>query len=424
MSSLKQSMKWGKMKKYILTFLIISCIMTVSACSNSAQDSTLGNTPENEGTSALVAAKDTPETDQPDYTVEDGVLYVHKIYYSVMYLVGQNQYVYETPWEKDRDSYNRIVADAVLICRKDESREGEPYVNHSGIFMDMDNIEEADITLDMGDVKDASLLLGSCKNLKSANVVLTGNDIESAGYLFENDEKLVNADVDFTADNPEIVKRMFYGCKALKSGKVRASGNVTDCTEMYYGCSSMTGADVSFDIGPETQFSMMFGNCDSLNGVEFAGVHVKKGGQAFFNNVNSIGSYTFANSWSVNTDNLAEPIGDSFHDVIVVPIGKGDGMIEFNIYSKSRPEWYRSFIENTHDLGDWLLLSESPALDVYCNIPDDYGDISEQDVLDAVDNAYAKMVDEKWDNKYSDSAVEIQGMASNSRKIVSKINGG
>lgn len=59
----------------------------------------------------------------------------------------------------------------------------------------------------------------------------------------------------------------------LKSGKVRASGNVTDCTEMYYGCSSMTGADVSFDIGPETQFSMMFGNCDSLNGVEFAGVH-------------------------------------------------------------------------------------------------------------------------------------------------------
>ncbi len=71
------------MKKQILTFLIICSILIIAACSNSAQESTLGNTPENEGTSALVAAKDTPETDQPDYTVEDSVLYVHKIYYSV-----------------------------------------------------------------------------------------------------------------------------------------------------------------------------------------------------------------------------------------------------------------------------------------------------------------------------------------------------
>ena len=337
--------------------------------------------------------------DERDYYVDGGCLYINRIYYATEYVLGKNQYVYDTPWtSKDTPAFDKLVVNAKLVCKRDNGKDGAQCVNLSaGIFTGMNNIKDAKVSLDMGDVRDVSFLLAECDDLVSADVTLSGSHIESAAYMFTEDKKLNHVNVYFSADPPEYVQRMFYGCSALMSADVRISGTVKNCTEMYYGCTSLKGAQVSFDIGEDTLYNMMFGGCESLSGVEFAGVRVDKGGSALFDNINSIGSYTFANSFSVKEGQLADPIGDSIYTSVVIPLGKGDAMLEVIYYSKARPEWYKNYIVDLHDLHDWYEISTSPARDIYINFPSGInGDITADDVLSAIDDAFAKLIEEKY----------------------------
>lgn len=359
------------------------------------------------GTDAAVTETETDEEkeQQQDWYVKGDTLYINKIYYSIVKLAG-NQYVYETPWVSYDGEIKKLVVSANMEFMKEYL--GEPAApnedarNQTGLFAGFDEITDAEININMGDVEDASFMLSGCENLENARVSLSGN-VKYASYMFATDSRLKSASVSITSGSMEEVQSMFQDCSSLVSAVTSFDGNIERCAKMYYGCESLQTAAVPFDINEDTMFSDMFANCSSLKKVDFSSVNVSKGGRSFFNNDNSIVSYEFAGEWNVNTENMANPIGDSIYNTIVVPVGGKGQMFEFIVYSKARPEWFREYIEKIHRLDNFMPIHESSAMDIYYSGQgtDAGSELTTEDVIDACAGALAEMDKEAGDGKFA-----------------------
>lgn len=367
--------------------------------------------------------------DERDWYVEDGTLYISKIYYSICRL-AKNEYVYETPWTSYPGEIERLHVDAKMVFM--EEYHGEPAApnvdarNHLGLFLGDNNIKIAEVRIDMGEVEDASFMFSGCSSLVSANVELSGGKLKYAAYLFAEDSKLESASVTIQSGNIKEVQSMFFHCSALTNVSTSISGEIERCSKMYQGCKSLQSVSVPFAINSDTAFLDMFFECSALKRVDFESVTVTKGGSAFFDNDNSIASYEFANGWKVDVENLANPIGDSIHDTIIIPVGGKGAMFEFVVYSKPRPEWYREYIEKLHRLDDFTLISADSVLDVYFSGggSDPGEELSAKDVIEACAAAIAEMDKEAGKGKFAalkETYDKISGMKDNSEKIIELI---
>jgi len=80
------------------------------------------------------------------------------------------------------------------------------------------------------------------------------------------------------------MSQMFYGCSSLTSVDVSNfdTRNVTDMLGMFYGCSSLTSVDVSnFDTRNVTDMAMMFERCSSLTSVDVSNFNTKNVAEMF-----------------------------------------------------------------------------------------------------------------------------------------------
>ena len=346
-------------------------------------------------------------TPLPDYFVIDNKLYITRIDYSIHYAVGQNKYVYETPWERNRETYDTVIIRGYMNCIKDESRKGADYVNLTGLFIGDKKIKYADGILDMNGVIDGSFMFAGCENLLRANVVLNGTSVNNVSHFFEEDKRLITAEVSFGPSKPKILKRMFYDCKSMTSGMVYLSSGhvVDDCYEMYAGCSFMPSVTIDFDIGPDTHFGGMFFDCDSLRNVKMKKVEVTKAGQNMFNNINSITDYHFADDWKVDTKELCDPIGDDYLRTELIPVSVYKAwMFEFHIYSKKRTEWSREFYETYYQVDGWLPLYNSDVLDIYFSGSSNPMGYDETDiVMSMIDPAIDELIDRIPDDEYKEA---------------------
>lgn len=354
------------MKKYTPLFLLLVTAV-LSGCGHDSTKET--PTEELSGKTHLEESrkdKDTeekrPEEKEPeDWYVKDGILYVNEIRYSI---IGDHV-IYEKPWSDYEGKINGLIVEADMVLNGTE-REGNKIPTNltAGPFADMDSITSADIKIHMNGLKDASFLLAACDNLVNANVFIDG-DVEYAAYMFVNCKTLRTATVDISGYSREL-QSMFEGCESLASVNMGITGTPSRCQSMFEGCFSLPYVQVSFPIGAETSFNDMFAFCDSLSAVYFNSVTVDRGGQAFFNSVNSIDSYEFANSWKINTENFANPIGEGISCTAIVPIDGKGSMAEIIIYDKPRPEWYREYMEEIHRLNSgFIRVKNSPEMDIY-----------------------------------------------------------
>ena len=93
-------------------------------------------------------------------------------------------------------------------------------------------------------------------------------NVTDMSNMFYNCKTLTELDVsNFDTSNVTTMKSMFYNCSSLASLDASNfnTSNVTDMSTMFYNCSSLASLDVSnFDTGKVTDMSNMFRFCDNL----------------------------------------------------------------------------------------------------------------------------------------------------------------
>lgn len=113
-----------------------------------------------------------------------------------------------------------------------------------------------------------------CSSLSTITMSLFGIDgrITSARYAFRNCSSLMSFNVSSIASRePADLTGLFYGCSNLQSISFNTSNYSTYasvCKEMFYGCSSLTQANLySLKVESCKNFTNMFRGCTELNSV-------------------------------------------------------------------------------------------------------------------------------------------------------------
>ena len=99
-------------------------------------------------------------------------------------------------------------------------------------------------------------------------------NVTDMSNMFYNCKTLTELDVsNFDTSNVTTMKSMFYNCSSLASLDASNfnTSNVTDMSTMFYNCSSLASLDVSnFDTGKVTIMNTMFYGCDKLTSLDLS----------------------------------------------------------------------------------------------------------------------------------------------------------
>lgn len=119
-------------------------------------------------------------------------------------------------------------------------------------------------------VEDASHMFGGCSMLQEIDI--TKFDMKNAvniSSMFEGCSSLTSLQINWDTKNCISMARLFKDCLSLNEVNINTIStiNVTDMTEMFYGCSSLKNLDLtSFDTGlAQNRMHHMFYQCWSLN---------------------------------------------------------------------------------------------------------------------------------------------------------------
>lgn len=361
------------------------------------------------------------------YRFEDGTLYVSKIYYTVLDVVGNPRCVYEEPWVsyKNRGEIKNIVIDADMVFTETNYQTGEQYKDIAGnttdflgggvLFGNMDSLESIKIKrLNLDNITDISKMFANNKNLKEADVSgLEMSGVTDASYLFSGSESLTSIDLNGLDTSCLInAEGLLEGCSALETAAVSSwnTANIVNFRHFFYQCSSLSAIDLDgWKINNADVAGMLWG-CDSLSSVNLTNVNLTDtiAANAMFDEHNSLSSYMFASDWDIRNVN---PINDDVYDFVIEPvIGHPTILfIEYIYYTKEMPDWYKDYVVRIQALEDCDVFP-TPLCDIYVKEDRtkkyagkyaenfDFNDVMGDVVDDVVDDAVDDIMDYVKDN--------------------------
>lgn len=334
------------------------------------------------------------------YITEDGILYISKIYYTVMDVVGNARCVYQEPWVSYRNAgqIRSIVIDADMVYTDTSPITGEKYKDLSenydkfqgggALFGDIDSLTTLIIKrLDFDKITDISTMFWNNDNL--VYVDASGLDlygIRDASYLFYGNSKLVELDLSHVNTlTLTDIEKMFAGCVNLNRIAVTMwnTRGVKNFRHVFSGCESLGSINLgNWTIDDNADAAGMFANCKSLSSLQLSDVKMSSFPFAMFDENNSLSSYIFADGWNIAVENPKHlnPIGEKcYYSTYIFDITTGI-YVEFVYYNKQVPKWYKEWVEEFPTLEGCTQIVASDYLDIYCNREN--GEMSASDVVE------------------------------------------
>ena len=247
--------------------------------------------------------------------ISDGVLYVSKIYYTVLDVAGNNRCEYEEPWGIYKDQITDIVIDGDMVYTEESYLMGETYLNLSTVdnsflgggplFGNMSSLKSVTVKrLNLDRITDISYMF--CNNDNLTEIDVSGLDLSGVtdiSYLFSGDDSLTNIDMpNVDTSNIITVAGMFRDCTNLNAISVYSwdTHNVKDFSHLFDHCSSLTSIDLRDWIVEDANVAGMFYNCNELRDV-LLNVTLENtiAANSMFDENNSIISYEFAENWNI-----------------------------------------------------------------------------------------------------------------------------
>lgn len=335
-----------------------------------------------------------------EWVFEDGKLYIYKIYYTVIEVLGVNTCYYEQPWVsyKNQGQIKEIIIDADMVYTSVNHitqteyngvvDNDKTFVGGGPLFGNMSSLESITIKrLDLDKITDISYMF--CNNPNLTNIDVSGlqtSNVTDVTGIFVNNEKMLYLDLEnWNTSNFKNISSMLAGCISLMYLNVASwdTRNVEDFQDVFSGCLSLSDINLAGWTISDANVAGMFWNCPNLKNVYLPNVTLKNtiSTNPMFDNRNSIVSYHFADGWDIYVEEQKQiwPIADECYisKVVAEPL-KGISVVCI-YYNKFMPDWYKESVQCRQNVSDYTNIYSTEQMDIWVDVVD--REISVGDVL-------------------------------------------